>query len=91
MLCVIKSSRATNRVSWLKVVAVSKPCVPIIRDLSITAQMIGADMVPETSVTFSQLTWLVAREDFINISSRGHKLHAYSTNFIHGTNKGHLN
>jgi hypothetical protein len=53
--------------------------------------MIGADMVPETSVTFSQLTWLVAREDFINISSRGHKLHAYSTNFIHGTNKGHLN
>jgi hypothetical protein len=28
--------------------------------------MMGTEMVPEMSVMFNQLTWLVAQEDFIN-------------------------
>jgi hypothetical protein len=36
--------------------------------VSITAVLMGTDMVPETSVIFNQLTRLVAREDFINVS-----------------------
>jgi hypothetical protein len=32
----------------------------------IKALMVGKEMVPETSEIFNQLTWLIAREDFIN-------------------------
>jgi hypothetical protein len=32
--------------------------------------MMGTEMVPETSVIFNQLTWLIAREDYINFSRR---------------------
>jgi hypothetical protein len=28
--------------------------------------MMGTEMVPEKSVIFNQLTWLIAQEDFIN-------------------------
>jgi hypothetical protein len=36
----------------------------------ITALMMGTEKVPETSVIFNQLTRLIAREDFINVSHR---------------------
>jgi hypothetical protein len=32
--------------------------------------MMGTEMVPETSIIFKQTTWLIAREDFFNLSRR---------------------
>jgi hypothetical protein len=32
--------------------------------------MFGTELVPETSVIFNQLTRVMAREDFINVSRR---------------------
>jgi hypothetical protein len=37
-------------------------------DTQIAALMMGTEMVPETSVIFNQLTWLIAQEYFINVS-----------------------
>jgi hypothetical protein len=31
--------------------------------------MMGTEMVPKMSVTLNQLTWLIAREDFIKVMS----------------------
>jgi hypothetical protein len=36
----------------------------------ITALMMGTEMIPETLAIFSQLTRLIAREDFINVCRR---------------------
>jgi hypothetical protein len=62
-LTLIKYSRAISCVSWLKITDVSGTIsVPII-----IALMMGTEMIPETSVIFNQLRWLIAREDFIGV------------------------
>jgi hypothetical protein len=59
----IKFSQAISHVSWLKITDVS----------AIHCQALFFDIrpqwwVPETSVIFSQLTWMITRENFTNFS-----------------------
>jgi hypothetical protein len=47
----------------------------------------GTEMVPETSVIFDQLTLLVVREDFINVSRRESLGHMKLVDFLEGDEK----
>jgi hypothetical protein len=58
----IISYRIITLVRWLNISDVSG-----IISVHVIAMMMGAEMVPETSVIFKQLTWMIAREDFINV------------------------
>jgi hypothetical protein len=35
---------------------------------AITSLVMGTEMVPETLVIFNQLAWLIAREEFVDVS-----------------------
>jgi hypothetical protein len=68
-LILIKSSRAISRVRWLKITDISGTIsVRHHRGYGvIMALMMGTEMVPETSVMFNQLTWMIVRENVVNL------------------------
>jgi hypothetical protein len=61
----IKSSRTIILISWLEITAHRRS-----EYSHITALITETLVVSETSVISKQLTWLIAREDFINVSLR---------------------
>jgi hypothetical protein len=71
-LILIKSSRAVSCFNKLKLTDVSGTIsVPIRRESEVSdALRMGTEIVPETSASFSFLTQLIAREDFINSCRR---------------------
>jgi hypothetical protein len=55
--------------------------------------MMGKEMIPEMSAVFNKLIWLIAQDDFINVSyhesytSYKNKIHCSIHIYLHGNSK----